>query len=336
MRDDTRRSLFSRLQARDAVLAHSPLRLEGEGLGTPAAWFLGPKAENKDLLLELIAAAIAEHCGYRTAYHPEDPEIITSAVKQSTESLEAVAALRKSAAELNAMLKRSTPIFSMRSHGHMLWDQVLPAMVGYFAGMLYNQNNVAAEASPITTWLEIQVGNDLCRMLGYAGATDCSPTPWGHITSCGSVANIEALWAARNAKFFALAVRHALKEVPFLRPAAPSVEAALPDGTHARLIELDTWTLLNLTIDEVVALPHRIAEILGGADKLDEIARALRPFTVQNVGFVEFHRRYLEKFPVSPVVFVPSTAHYSWPKAGALLGLGQNNITRVHVDYRAR
>src|SRR5262245_59623037 len=124
MMDDPRRSLLSRLQqARDAVLAHSPLRLEGGGQRTPAAWFLGPKAENKDLLLELIAAAIAEHCGYRTAYHPEDPEIITSAVKQSAEYLEAVAALRKSAAELNAMLKRSAPICSMRSHGHMLWDQ---------------------------------------------------------------------------------------------------------------------------------------------------------------------------------------------------------------------
>jgi len=329
-------NLIQRLVALDAVLSSSPLRLEGSGVGSPGGWFLGPKAENKGLLLDLIARAIEEHCQYRTSYHPEDPEIITRQVKQSPEYIQAVEALRRSATDLNEQLKRSAPIFSMRSHGHMLWDQVLPGMIGYFAGMLYNQNNVAAEASPITTWLEIQVGNDLCRMLGYAGATDCSPTPWGHITSCGSVANIEALWAARNAKFFALAVRHALKEVPFLRPAAPSVEAALPDGTHARLIELDTWTLLNLTIDEVVALPHRIADILGGADKLDEIARALRPFTVQNVGFVEFHRRYLEKFPVSPVVFVPSTAHYSWPKAGALLGLGQNNITRVHVDYRAR
>jgi len=33
--------------------------------------------------------------------------------------------------------------------------------------MLYNQNNVAFEASPVTTEVEIQVGNDLCRMLGY-------------------------------------------------------------------------------------------------------------------------------------------------------------------------
>ena len=66
--------------------------------------------------------------------------------------LETVDLLRKSTADLSHELKRSAPIFSMRSHGHMLWDQALPAMVGYIAGLLYNQNNVAAEASPVTTW----------------------------------------------------------------------------------------------------------------------------------------------------------------------------------------
>ncbi len=33
----------------------------------------------------------------------------------------------------------------------MLWDTTLPAVVGYLAAMLANQNNVAAEASPVTT-----------------------------------------------------------------------------------------------------------------------------------------------------------------------------------------
>jgi hypothetical protein len=33
----------------------------------------------------------------------------------------------------------------------MYWDQALPAVVGYIAALLYNQNNVAAEASPATT-----------------------------------------------------------------------------------------------------------------------------------------------------------------------------------------
>ena len=61
----------------------------------------------------------------------------------------------------------SASFTSMRYQGHMLWDQAMPAAIGLFAGMLYNQNNVAAEASPVTTRLEIEVGNDLCRMLGY-------------------------------------------------------------------------------------------------------------------------------------------------------------------------
>ena len=38
----------------------------------------------------------------------------------------------------------------------------LAGIAGYFAAMLYNQNNVAAEASPVTTLLEIQVGQDFC------------------------------------------------------------------------------------------------------------------------------------------------------------------------------
>src|SRR5262245_3941764 len=342
MMDDPRRSLLSRLQqARDAVLAHSPLRLEGGGLGTPAAWFLGPRAGYKDLLLELIAAAIAEHCGYRTAYHPEDPEIITSAVKQSAEYLEAVAALRKSAAELNAMLKRSAPIFSRASHGTMLWDQGLPAMVGYFAGMLYNQNNVAAEASPITTWLEIQVGNDLCRMLGYdvppKGTQPKAGTivPWGHITCGGTVANIEALWAARNAKFFAVAVRAALREVPALA-AARNIEVGLLDGSKARLIDLDPWTLLNLKIDDVVDLPHRIAAVDGGRGlDTDTVAEALRPYALQHIGMVDFYRHFLPDLP-TPIAIAPATSHYSWPKGGTLLGLGRNYILKVRVDLRAR
>ena len=47
----------------------------------------------------------------------------------------------------------------------MLWDVTVPAVLGYLAATLYNQNNVAAEASPVTTLLEMEVGRDLCAML---------------------------------------------------------------------------------------------------------------------------------------------------------------------------
>ena len=39
----------------------------------------------------------------------------------------------------------------------MTWDATLPAFVGYIAGLLYNQNNVAAEGGPATTLMEIEV-----------------------------------------------------------------------------------------------------------------------------------------------------------------------------------
>lgn len=341
MKATTREQLL-RLQRLDRNLAAAGLALEGDSLGPPAAWFLGPKGENKELLIELVTKAIEAHCDHRHRFHPEDPTMITAGVKQSRDYIQAVDKLRTEAAALFSNLARSAPIFSMRHQGHMLWDQALPAIVGYFAAMLYNQNNVAAEASPITTWLEIQVGNDLCRMLGYKVPPEGSLppaggiVPWGHITCDGSVANIEALWAARNAKFFAVALAAALREVPVLAP-AKDITVKLLDGSWAKLVELDTWVLLNLEIDSVVSLPYRIVQCFTGSGiDLNTITSALRPYTVQDIGLVDFYRRFMSSVPRTPVALVPSTRHYSWPKGGTLLGLGQNNILKVHVDLQAR
>jgi glutamate/tyrosine decarboxylase-like PLP-dependent enzyme len=57
--------------------------------------------------------------------------------------------------------------------------------------------------------LEVEACEDLCHMLGYH-ATD--PQPWGHLTCGGSTANIEALWAARNLKYYPLSFRQGLME----------------------------------------------------------------------------------------------------------------------------
>ncbi len=83
-------------------------------------------------------------------------------------------------------------------------------MLGYFASMLYNQNNVATEASAVTTAIEAEVGDDLCKMLQFRSHVDNWPNKdqyplaWGHITSCGSVANFEGAWAARSTFSFLL------------------------------------------------------------------------------------------------------------------------------------
>ena len=69
----------------------------------------------------------------------------------------------------------------------------MPANLGYITALLFNQNNCAAEASTVTTKLEVDVGTDLSVLMGY-DKDKCM----GHLTAGGSVANIEAVWAARK------------------------------------------------------------------------------------------------------------------------------------------
>ncbi len=329
-----------RLKAFDAFFRgpDSSLKHPAATGGLPEGWFLGPKAENEDILVELVTQAVRQHSAFRRCFHPEDPVHITNTIKQSSEYRLAMAALKDHAAELFKQMMSSAPLFSMRSQGHMLWDQALPALVGYFGALLYNQNNVAAEASPLTTQLEIDVGNDLCRMLGFSVPTQWPPppgvvVPWGHITCDGSVANIEGLWAARNAKFFALALREALRHEASL-VAAKDLPVRLLDGKTQKLIDIDdAWTLLNLKIDDVVSLPQRIKDTY----EIDPSVTvgALHSYSVQNIGMVDFYARLLTGV-ASPVAMAPATRHYSWPKAAALLGLGQNSLKGIHVDLQAR
>ncbi|MBO1347740.1 MAG: hypothetical protein EBE86_010250 [Hormoscilla sp. GUM202] len=175
-----------------------------------AAWFLGPRGENVDLFSELVSVALNDHVFWRRNFHPSDPSPITESMKREPGYLDAVDLLKTEFYNLLAELKKSGPFASMRYQGHMTWDQTMPGMAGYFAAMLYNQNNVALEASPITTVLEVEASQDLCEMLGYRETT---PKPWGHLTCGGSTANIEALWAARNLKFYPLSLRQGLTEL---------------------------------------------------------------------------------------------------------------------------
>jgi glutamate/tyrosine decarboxylase-like PLP-dependent enzyme len=312
-------------QAWDAKLK-APLDLAGRGGGAPEAWFLGPRAENVALLHELVAAAIDSHAAFRRGFHPEDPSHLTAAVQESAGFRVGVERLRRETAVLLEKLQLSAPFSSMRYQGHMLWDQALPGLVGLVAGLMYNQNNVAAEASPVTTRLEIEAGRDLCRMLGYDDGA------WGHITSGGTVANIEAMWAFRNLKFTGIATKAALREVPALA-AARGVEVPLWGGGMARLIDLDPWTLLNLDLDALAGLPAAMA---GMGVEPDVLQRALAGYSQRNVGLIQFYRSFMGDVTETPVFLAPATGHYSWPKAATLLGLGQNAVWVQRVDRDAR
>ena len=89
--------------------------------------------------------------------------------------------------------------------GHVNWDTAVPANLGYIASILWNQNNCAAEGSPVTTTYEIEAGGDLCEMIGLKREDSM-----GHLVAGGTIANIEAIWVARNLKYYPLGLQEAL------------------------------------------------------------------------------------------------------------------------------
>ena len=70
------------------------------------------------------------------------------------------------------------------------------------------------------------------------------------------------------------------------------------DKSEARVIDLDTWALLNLKIDDFGGVfPHRIAAIENL--NLNLVSDALKGYAIQHVGILDFYRRFMSDLPSS-------------------------------------
>ena len=112
------------------------------------AWFLGPKAENSAVEEELVLHILRDYFHWRRNYYPSDEIVVTQRMRR--EASDWNDALLQQLSEMLARLKRHFPFYSPRYIAHMLSDQTIPSVLGYFAGMLYNPNNVTPEAAPVT------------------------------------------------------------------------------------------------------------------------------------------------------------------------------------------
>ncbi len=288
------------------------------------AWFLGPHAENAGLLERMVTEALRDHVFWRRNYHPEDGFTISEAEKRSDGYDAAVATLTQELLGLLAELKQGVPFFSGRYKGHMTYEQTIASQVGYFAAMLFNPNNVAIEGSPVTTRIELAVARQLAEMMGYQGDTS-----WGHLTSGGTVANLQSIWVARNLLYFPLAAYGAAGSL------GVSLDVECPGGGTAPLRSLELCELLNITNTAVLDLRDRLWAAAEPAD----VRRALAEHSLQSQGYQEYHRRVAAKFtdPLpAGVVIVSATAHYSWEKIVRALGIGSNQLVYVPVDDHFR
>ncbi|KAJ0306665.1 hypothetical protein COL516b_004458 [Colletotrichum fioriniae] len=265
-----------------------------------SSYFIGPQAENLPYFKKNINIILDELESARKSYYPEDGNFIdgqtqnTPAFRNSMDKLQN--AVRKAS---NILGKSSIPFWSPRYEAHMCTDLTMPSMLGYFMTMLYNPNNVAFEASPLSTLAEIEVGEQLCDLFGYNIKEDNAeaPTSWGHVTS-------------RNLKFYPLSLRKAFGNGEALNFLSEAFKVETCKGETKLFTDLSTWDLLNLKPSDILDLPDRLYQEHGVSNAF--LSDVMKKFTIQSTGKDELEREFGLDLPGQ--YMLSNTRHYSWPK----------------------
>ena len=156
------------------------------------------------------------------------------------DSHEASRAEEDALAELARRLDNTYPYPDAHYVGQMLKPPHALAWAAYATAMLLNPNNHALDGGPATASMEREAVAQLAAMFGL-------DPHLGHLTSSGTIANLEALWVARE-----------------LAPDAAIVSGANAHYTHARMAA-------------VLGAHHEtVAEDARGRLDLDVLAARLR------------------------------------------------------------
>ena len=126
-----------------------------------------------------------------------------------------------------ARMDATLPFFHPRYAGQMLKAPHPVAVAAYLAAMIVNPNNHALDASQATSPMEVEVVRSLATMFGLPDDA------LGHLTSSGTIANLEALWIARE-----------------LAPGTAVVHSEAAHYTHGRMCQV-----LGVESRAVPALP---------------------------------------------------------------------------------
>lgn len=147
---------------------------------------LRPMPAGADELGNQLRAAVAEMAAWMGEYGD-----LATHPSQAVDLSELDAAT----AELRHRLRDNYPFHHPRYAGQMLKPPHPAAVIGYVTAMLVNPNNHALDGGPATAAMEKDVVAQLAAMFGFPEA----PGHLGHLTSSGTIANLEALFVAREA-----------------------------------------------------------------------------------------------------------------------------------------
>jgi glutamate/tyrosine decarboxylase-like PLP-dependent enzyme len=129
-------------------------------------------------------------------------------------------------AEFSARMAGNYPFHHPRYAGQMLKPPHPVAIAAYTAAINVNTNNHALDGGPATSAMEKEVVRDLGAMFGLPDDA------LGHLTASGTIANLEALWIARE-----------------LHPGKAIVHGANAHYTHSRMGQVLRATTLEAPVD---------------------------------------------------------------------------------------
>lgn len=264
-----------------------------------SSWFAGPKAENAEWFERVLQRIVQDYYAWRRNYFPEDGVVLDSEARRSGEAFRD--RFDDRLMELLGRLKADFPFQSPRYAAHMVAEQTLPSIAGYFAAMLYNPNNVSREAAPVTVRLELEACRLIGDMIGYG------QDGWGHLTGGGTIANFEALWVARTVCYLPEVIRD-------MRGA--------------------------LALSDTNPGSYPIDRLEGFARVFEEAAEAGTPFSRTLRAYHDSKFCVVEHGLASvitadsriPVVIAPESHHYCFEKALDVLGFGRRALVAVAVD----
>lgn len=300
------------------------------------AFFLGPKAENADWVEQMLLEVYRDYVFWRRNFHPEDRAAIEPEHQRSETFGDFVSHFQRELFTLLGELKSDIPFYSPRYIGHMTADTSLPALIGYIATMLYNPNNVAWEASPVTTLIEIEVGRELARMLGFGRTPEELAATWGHITSGGTLANIESIWVAKAVKFLPIAVRQAAADLGVKGLTAGPNQKDLAHMTAWELVNLRPAAALDLKEQLVLRYVEQHPE-LPAEEALAQANESLKQHDILSLGDHAFFSRLTGDDALQPgIMCAPQTMHYSWVKGPGAIGIGARQVVPIPIDAKYR
>lgn len=266
------------------------------------SFFLGPQSENADWVRHEILSVLDHWFQWRQDLFPEDGKAISRNDQKSPEFKRRRAKTQEVLQTLCHRFEEEIPQFSPRYIGHMYSEISLPALLGHFAALLHNPNNISTEAAKVGAVIENEAIGELATMIGFD-----SSRATGHFTSGGTVANIEALWRARYRldHFLALGCFLNLKGLKKISYA----ESALM-GWKAYEDYLVRFNLDEIQLKEYSAV-------------------AQGPWTIAGIYHKAFGTHYQ-----GPVILVPNSKHYSWLKGISLLGFGDTAFWPIALDHQ--